>query len=116
MDFQGKFLFGVSVGTIVWATSILIMMVFDQFGFPALSIHHLGAQMVYFMLTGWGMVAFVNHHQKTLSKEVENAKWSASFWEKETQRQKDYKDFYKKLAKQYREHLQQIKATSGEKQ
>ena len=115
-DSYGKFLVGISAGIMVFTGALTLWAILEHFGFPAASATQASAQMLYFMLTGWGMVAFVSHHQKTLRNQVEGAKESASFWEEETQRQRDYKDFYKKLAKQYREHLQQIKATFGEKQ
>lgn len=115
MGSYGKFLVGIGAGFVVFVGAFTLRAIMENLGFPVASATQASAQMLYFMLAGWGMVAFVNHHQKTLRKEVENAKWSASFREKETQRQKDYKDFYKKLAKQCREHLQQIKATFGER-
>lgn len=116
MEEYGKFLVGIGIGFMVFTGAITLWAILEHFGFPAASAEQVSAQMLYFMLTGWGVVAFVNHLQKRLHKKVEDAKWSASFWERETQRQQDYKNFYKKLAKQYREHLQQIKATFGEKQ
>lgn len=116
MGSYGKFLVGIGAGFIVFVGAFMLWAILDNLGFPVTSEQQASAQMLYFMLTGWGVVAFTNHLQKGLHKKVEVSEGTADFWRKEEQRQREYKNFYKQLAKQYREHLQQIKATFGEKQ
>lgn len=116
MEEYGKFLVGISIGFTVFTGALTLWAILEHFGFPGASAEQVSAQMLYFMLTGWGAVAFVNHLQKGLHKKVEVSEGTADFWRKEEQRQREYKNFYKQLTKQYREHLQQIKATFGEKQ
>lgn len=116
MDSYGKFLVGIGAGFIVFVGAFMLQAILENLGFPAASAEQVSAQMLYFMLTGWGVVAFVNHLQKLLHKRLEVSKGTIDFWLKEAHRQREYKNFYKQLAKQYREHLQQIKATFGEKQ
>ena len=116
MEGYGKFLVGISTGFIVFVGACMLWAILDNLGFPAASAQQTSAQMLYFMLTGWGAVSFVSHLQKGLHKKVAVSEWTADFWRKEEQRQREYKNFYKQLTKQYREHLQQIKATFGEKQ
>ena len=116
MDSYGKFLVGIGAGLIVFVGAFMLWAILENLGFPAASAEQVSAQMLYFMLTGWGAVSFVSHLQKGLHKKVEVSEGTADFWRKEEQRQREYKNFYKQLTKQYREHLQQIKATFGEKQ
>lgn len=116
MDSYGKFLVGIGTGFIVFVGAFMLWVILDNLGFPVASTQQVSAQMLYFMLTGWGAVSFVSHLQKGLHKKVEVSEGTADFWRKEEQRQREYKNFYKQLTKQYREHLQQIKATFGEKQ
>lgn len=111
MEGYGKFLVGIGAGFMVFTGACTLWAILEHFGFPGASATQTSAQMLYFMLTGWGVVAFVNHLQKRLHKKVEIADGTADFWRKEEYRQREYKNFYKKLAKQYGEHLQQIKAT-----
>lgn len=116
MDSYAKFLVGIGAGFIVFVGAFTLWAIMENLGFPVASAAQVSAQMLYFMLAGWGAVAFVNHLQQRLHKEVEVSEGTADFWRKEEHRQREYKNFYKQLAKEYREHLQQIKATFGEKQ
>lgn len=116
MEEYGKFLVGIGIGFMVFTGALTLWAILEHFGFPAASAEQVSAQMLYFMLTGWGAVSFVSHLQKGLHKKVEVSEGTADFWRKEEQRQREYKNFYKQLTKQYKEHLQQIKATFGEKQ
>lgn len=116
VDSYGKFLVGIGAGFIVFVGAFTLWAIMENLGFPVASAAQVSAQMLYFMLAGWGAVAFVNHLQQRLHKEVEVSEGTADFWRKGEHRQREYKNFYKQLAKGYREHLQQIKATFGEKQ
>ena len=116
MDNYGKFLVGIGTGFIVFVGACMLWAILGNLGFPVASAQQASVQMLYFMLTGWGVVSFVSHLQKGLHKKVEVSEGTADFWRKEEQRQREYKNFYKQLTKQYGEHLQQIKATFGEKQ
>lgn len=116
MEDYDKFLVGIGAGSVVFGGAFTLWAILENLGFPMASATQASAQMLYFMLTGWGVVAFVSHLQKLLHKKVEVSEGTADFWMKEEHRQREYKNFYKGLAKQYREHLQQIKATFGEKQ
>lgn len=115
MEDYGKFLVGIGAGFIVFVGALTLWAIMDDLGFPVASTASASVQMLYFMLTGWGVVAFVSHLQKLLHKKVEVSEGTVDFWMKEEHRQREYKNFYKQLAKQYGEHLQQIKATFGEK-
>lgn len=68
MEWYGKFLVGIGIGFMVFTGALTLWAILEHFGFPVASAEQVSAQMLYFMLTGWGVVAFVNHLQKGLHK------------------------------------------------
>ena len=71
VDSYGKFLVGIGTGFIVFVGAFMLWVILDNLGFPVASAQQASAQMLYFMLTGWGAVSFVSHLQKGLHKKVE---------------------------------------------
>lgn len=64
----GKFLVGIGAGFIVFVGAFTLWAIMENLGFPVASAAQVSAQMLYFMLAGWGAVAFVNHLQQRLQR------------------------------------------------